>query len=218
MKIRCAVLAVLTVAGPALAADDEAPTLATGATLRIKAPKTLEIPGLLSAAEGKVTWTAVSVPGDKSRLAARLDGSPELIAVPQPGESLRARLISVDPAGLVVTLERSGERVMIPREAIARLEVSRGPASRPKRALLGAAIGLGVGLALAGVTSAGCEGWGCSTSTAALFGTPLLGLAGGVGGLISPGERWQTFPRDQPLTRSANRPQGGLGVRFSFSF
>ena len=218
MKSRYAVLAALMLASPVLADADDAPTLTAGATLRIKAPKTLDIPGVLTATEGKVTWTAVSVPGDESRLAARLDGSSELIAVPQPGESLRARLISVDPAGLVVTLERSGERVMIPREAIARLEVSRGPASRPKRALLGAAIGLGVGLALAGVTSAGCEGWDCSTSTVVLFGTPLLGLAGGVAGLVSPGERWQTFPRDQSLTRSGNRLQGGLGVRFSFSF
>jgi hypothetical protein len=220
MKNGLAVLAMLLVSRTAVAADAGLPILPAGTVVRILAPKTIDIPGILSATEGRTAWSAPEIPGDHSRLAAKIDAWPEVMAVPQPGGLLHGTIVSVDAAGLVVTLDARKETVRIPKEAVARLDVRRGSGSRGTHALIGAAVGLGLTGALVGFAGANCQAYDCGRGVAVggVFYGAVLGLSGAlVGAILPPGDRWEEVPRGKVFLSLG--PAGhGLGLRASLRF
>ncbi len=191
-------------------------SLAPGTIVRITTPKLIAVPGVLTASPGRIEWAAKASPTGQQRgvLGARVEGWSEPLMVPEPGETMRARLVAMDSAGLLVIPDGRRDPVRIPTQAVARLEVRSGSASRGKHALIGGAVGAGLGLALWGAGAATCRGEPeCMFPVPALvLFFPGLGTAGGaiVGALIPPGDRWQAPHPSNALSRAGRR---GMGVR-----
>jgi hypothetical protein len=105
-------------------------------------------------------------------------------------------VVAADSHGVTLRVDRQLHSVVLPWEAIRRLEVSAGHASRGRRALFGLAVGLAVGGGLGYAIAADCEPavkvFGCSTrhDLALAFGA-ASGLAGTVLALTAPTERWR---------------------------
>jgi hypothetical protein len=107
------------------------------------------------------------------------------------GENRECELFAVRGDTLVFEMSEDGERMVVTRSRIRRLDVRR-PRSPGEGTRLGAIVGLGLGavagLLLAGIASEDCPG--CFVQGLALFG----GIGAGVGALIghaNPGERWK---------------------------
>jgi hypothetical protein len=159
------------------------------------------------------------------------------------GGGIVGTLVELDPGTLTVVGRSESDRTRIRRDAITRLEVKRG-GTRGKNVLIGAAIGLGVGLLLAAIETTSCDGeWLCGVEYAAF---PILTApAGALVGVAIPGnQRWVEVPPagraarpaapggDRPRAQRASQPEaggrggrdarrpggGGVGVRFSVSF
>jgi hypothetical protein len=105
-------------------------------------------------------------------------------------------VLAADSHGVTMRVDRQLHSVVLPWEAIQRLEVSAGHASRGRRAFVGLAAGLAVGGALGYAVAADCEPavrvFGCSTrhDLALAFGA-ASGLAGTVLAFTAPTERWR---------------------------
>jgi hypothetical protein len=142
---------------------------------------------------------------------------------------VRIRLSGEHARRLTGTLAESGpdtvvlvsgkERLTIERADIRKMEVSRGR-HRAKGALLGAAVGLGVGLTLSGAEGASCDGFDCLGAAALLVVvTPALTVTGaGIGAAVGT-ERWTPVEAARrPHLSLAPTAGRGLGARLAFSF
>jgi hypothetical protein len=161
-------------------------------------------------------------------LPALADQPPELrpgsrvrVATSGGGGTIRGRVATLDERFLTVEPKPGTNPIIVDRSQITRLELSAGRRSRGRGALIGAAVGLGVGLLFtAGVAeSESCNGQndcGLGTALSLIFLTPALTVTGAlVGVALPPPERWVTMP----VTPRA-RPSGAsnLGLRFSVRF
>ena len=119
-----------------------------------------------------------------------------------------------------LTLEAEGRRepLIIPRAAITKLDVSKGPRSR---ALAGAGLGL-AGSVLAGLaTGARCPGGttgscGSTLETAVMY-SLFLAPIGALIGEALPGDRWEDAGWKHPHVGVSLLPGRGLGVSVSAS-
>jgi RNase P/RNase MRP subunit p29 len=124
--------------------------------------------------------------------------------------------------------------VVVLRNDIANVEISRAPSRKGHGAaigfLVGAVAGAGLGYAL-GDDSQGapfCTFDGCATlgpfgptraEGALLLGALFGGLGAGLGALRAPGERWEPMPVGTAQVRASVIPlRGGVGARLSLSF
>jgi hypothetical protein len=112
------------------------------------------------------------------------------------GDQVSGRLRAADERALVV--EASGDVKQLPREQIAALAVSAGREPRRRKALVGAAIGGGVGVLLGLVDANHADSDSHRTMRsmspaheAAFVGASLAVVGGVVGFTIPPGERWR---------------------------
>jgi hypothetical protein len=148
-----------------------------------------------------VARVRIHVSGDHAGLAGRLTGT----------------LAESGPDTLVLVSGK--QRLTIARADVRKMEVSRGR-HRAKGALLGAAVGLGVGLALSGAAGATCDGFDCLGAAALLVVvTPAITVTGaGVGAAVGT-ERWEPLeaPR-RPHFSLAPTAGRGMGARLAFSF
>lgn len=198
----------------------EAVPVAPQSLVRVHAPKAFDVPGVLTAAEGRTDWRVQKAKEDLPFFSTEVEGWTLQVAAPRPGGTLEGRVVSVDTGELVVTLPGRSGLFRIPPEAIARLDVSRGRASRARNVLLGGATGLGSGLALTAGIAALCVGWDCIAAIATLFVlTPILTVAGLVAGaVVGPGERWQEVRRERLRVSFAPSGKAGVAFRASLAF
>ncbi len=120
------------------------------------------------------------------------------------------KVLRVDASAMMLAVDGSEPPIVVPRDAITRLDVSRGRRSRGKNALIGALVGLAAaGIVLAGDTSGPNGGPGIGSGVALLFLPPTGTL---VGAMFPPGhERW----RPAKLAASTGPAPS---VRFGFRF
>jgi hypothetical protein len=124
---------------------------------------------------------------------------------------IEGRLVEIDKES--ITVLRQKERLRFRRDEIGRLEVQKGR-TRGRNALLGAGIGLVVGLAWAAVENSRCQGeFLCGVEFAAY---PILTVpAGALVGVAIPGNRrWV----DGSAAGAAMLPPAGVRVAWSIRF
>ena len=119
---------------------------------------------------------------------------------PSERQTVTGTLVAYDAESLTVTSAAFRGQTVIPRSSIAALEVRQGK-RRSKGALIGGAIGLGVGM---GLVASGARGIGCNSSECLCGGGgcgPLYMLVGGTGAAIGAGigalaapARWESMP------------------------
>lgn len=157
-------------------------------------------------------------PGGRVRI--RLDDASARVR----GErTLTGRLLETGPDRFVLASEKDGQRIVVPRGAVERFDVSRGRGRRGRAALKGLGIGVAVGALVFGTAYATCDGndgWGCfGPGVALIYGTPLAGAAGAVAGAAVGQERWDAVeaPR-RPRVTIAPTLGKGAGARIALSF
>jgi hypothetical protein len=191
----------------------------------------------LSLASGAVASAEPAAGAERVRLALKTPS----------GKRLSGRIVGdlVASGPETLTVRAGGREVVVKRAEISRMERSLGRHSRAVGGLRGAAIGAGIGAVLGagiGLLSGDdpepvrdCppyDGFGfivppcgplftfSAQDKAAIDGTVLgvLGaVAGGIGGAVAPGERWQRQRADGPAL--ALRPQRrGLGAELALRF
>lgn len=154
-----------------------------------------------------------------ARVRIRLDDASARVR----GErTLTGRLLETGPDRLVLASEREGQRIVVPRGAIERLDVSHGRGHRGRSALKGFGIGAGLGVVVFGIGAMTCdrESFDCfGPAVGLMLGAPALGAAGAAVGAATGSERWEPV-------ESARRPRltvtptlgKGVGARLALSF
>jgi hypothetical protein len=151
-------------------------------------------------------------PAGVARVRIRLSGE-------HAGQGRRLTGTLAESGPDTVVLVSGKERLTIERADIRKIEVSRGR-HRAKGALLGAAVGLGVGLTLSGAEGASCDGFDCLGAAALLVVvTPALTVTGaGIGAAVGT-ERWEPVEASRrPHLSLAPTAGRGVGARLAFSF
>jgi hypothetical protein len=122
------------------------------------------------------------------------------------------RLVESDHDTITLDAGSARTRIRIPRASITRMEVKKGR-GRGDHAVIGALIGLGVGLGLAAIEHSQCKGeWLCGTE----FALPLLTVpVGGLIGVAIPGNRRWVEATSPPL---AARASAGLRIGWTVRF
>lgn len=174
-------------------------------------------------------------PGSRVRIKLARDlviAPDESTPPPKPADTMRVKqfvgqIVEMDGETLTIGFHGRSTRLTVPRDAIARMDLSRGRRSAGGRLLNGAGIGLlvgGLGGALIGLVSGDdqSQGFGSFTATekAALGGIGLGALGFVVGaavGLASEGERWEQVPaRGVQVTVKPVARGRGLSLAVSF--
>ena len=146
-------------------------------------------------------------------------------------------LIAIDGTRVTVQRAKESERVAIPRDAVARFEISRKNSRKGTGAGIGALTGAGFGAAIG--FAAGEECGAPDASSTGLWPSRRLsilcfsrgesaagvGLAGAVlgaivGAIVAPGEKWETANPDSLKVSVTPLPggRGGVGLMLSLSF
>ena len=134
---------------------------------------------------------------------------------------IRGTLASLSDDSLTLVTKSGAAPLLIERGRITRLDISAGR-SRGRKAAIGAALGLGVGLIITGVAAAteDCSGYGAEDcglipAVSLILFTPALTVSGAVIGVaLPPSERWVRVPPQA-------KPGGGsppLGLRLVMRF
>jgi len=163
---------------------------------------------------------------------ARAQERPEAVSPAVVGSRVRVKaptavqgrvegsLVEIDETSLTVSKD-DRVPVKIPRQAVTEFEVSRG---RHRRVLKGMLIGAGIGLAV-GMAAPGTACFGCSstptTSDRLAFGGQgaLVGAASGAGiGALVKGVVWHRVPLDRVRVSVAPLPRHGLELFVSARF
>ena len=206
-----AVVAVLfsPCASPALGGQDP-PSVETGSRVRIMLARDLAI-------------------------APRESTPPEKPADTRRGKQVVGQIVEMDGDTLTITLEGRSTRLTVPRDAMARMDLSLGRRSAGERLLKGAGLGVlggALGGALVGLAYGGNGGdcppppksvdcIGFSTGDRMAIGGIVLGTLGSVVGaavgLGSKGERWEQVPaRGVQVTVKPEARGRGLSLAVSF--
>jgi hypothetical protein len=131
-------------------------------------------------------------------------------------ERVVGSILGLDAASITVVDTTRGGVKIVPRAAVQTVELSQGRKGAPKRALIGAAVGLATALGLAALAF----GDDFSPTPEAIVKSPGIYAFAGLGALvggISTRERWVAVPLAQaPL--ATQRRSGRIGVVVSFTF
>jgi hypothetical protein len=133
-------------------------------------------------------------------------------------ERLTGTVLALEGDRIVLSSKDGGEPVVVPRNAVTRVEISRGRLGVGKGALLGAAIGAAAGLA---VSWAGRDDSPGSWSGAEVVLVPLGALlGGGFGAGRGASERWgaTALPLGDERLRVSLLRGRGLGVSMALRF
>ena len=134
-------------------------------------------------------------------------------------------ILSIDESSLTLKTKSGKGPLLVPFEAVTRVEVSRGRHSRGRWAAIGAAAG-GAALGIAGYATGedcpephynfifGCSGRSGNAAVGFVLGAPLGAL---FGLMIPPGERWQRTSLNRVSLSIAPAPRG-IGVSVSLAF
>ena len=195
VAVVAAVIAPCT--SPALAGQDP-PSVETGSRVRIKLARDF------------VIAPAESTPREELAEARR-------------GQQLVGQIVEMDGDTLTITIQGHPTRLAVPRDAIARMDLSRGRRSAGGRLLKGAGIGLlvgGLAGAMLGLASGDQGSWFTPSERAAIggIGFGALGfVAGAAGGLASEGEQWERVPA-RGVQVSVKPVARGCGLNLAVSF
>jgi hypothetical protein len=162
--------------------------------------------------------------------------SPPRVRVTAPsvsGKRLVGTIVALDDTILTLQPQGAGEKIRIPRAAIARLEASRRRSRKPLGAGIGLLAGIGAAVAIHRAADKTCERAGnregadqagalftcLGSSTAGLLGEILSIPAGAlIGRAVAPSEKWEETTADHlRLTVGAGHGGGlraGLAIRF----
>jgi hypothetical protein len=148
-------------------------------------------------------------------------------SVAKPGTTLQGAVRSLDEKTLI--LERPGESpVLVPRDAISRLDVRR----RQSKKALGLGIGLLAGGAIGYAIGAATSGPGCQGGETGFehlcalddLGKPVGAIVGVVAGavlglVVAPGAKWEkNVAFDRVRVGIGPRPHRGIGLSLSVTF
>jgi hypothetical protein len=174
---------------------------------------------LVGAALG-TPWAAAQVQsGVLVRVTTLVPGQP---APDQPGErtDVVVGTLLIDAADSIVVL-RPGDSIRIARDDIRKLEVAKG-STRPRNALIGAAIGAGVGLLWLAINyGSGChcelDLCRCISGDAYLGITVLAAPIGAVVGFATGGTKWLEVAQT-PVALSARPARRGVRLEVTVTF
>ncbi len=186
--------------------------VAPGETVRLQAPDRIVIPGVLTLEGGLLE--AHNPYDDENGVVVVRDGD-RTLHVPRPGERLTGQLVGVTDD--FVTLREGKDRtILVPRQAVQRLEVRRG--GHPARgALVGATAAFALGFAIGYVAEQDCTGWVCSPELAGAGLGLLLTIPGAGAGAAVAGGRWEPVSMENLRVGVALRRDGATaGVTFGF--
>jgi hypothetical protein len=177
---------------------------------RAKLAGALALLAALPASGGRAQSVTGLEPGARVRVAAEAVAPKRMVGT----------LVRLDADSMQLRLSDVDELARVPREAITKVEISRGRRSRGRGALYGALAGLAVG-AGAVLATPRCEEPDCweifsKGEGAALVGGLGAGLGALVGLAIPPGEKWESVPIAQISVVPGRR--GYVGVSLSFGF
>jgi hypothetical protein len=204
-------LTLMTLVASAATGDLTAP-LTPGTEIRLTAGPAVHVPGLFSGTSGTYTALGHFDRRDGLLVFTRDDGSTE--GVIAPGSTVQGRLGGADAD--YVYLRRGGEAPeRIHRASIARAQaLFRSGRNVRKGALIGGAIGAGLGVVFHEVATAKGTDWPPSLGAMAIL--SALGGAAGVGvgtavGALSPGARWREVPLEALPGRGGPPPSRNGG-------
>lgn len=147
------------------------------------------------------------------------------------GRRLVGRLVDANEGSLTVAVPN--KTVVVPRQALAKLEVSRRPSRKGRGAMIGLLVGAASG-AIVGYTSesegytqpfcsflppceSGGEHFDHRPSGAIAYGALFGALGAGIGAAAAPGERWETVGAGR-LRAQVSPARGGAGLTLALSF
>jgi hypothetical protein len=169
--------------------------------VRITAPATYEIPGLIKAEGDRLTGTFT--PLDKTMVQVASANGSEPLVMPRPGKRIVGQVVGTGTDVLLFRRDGGSHPLTIPVAAIERYEISQGPrATKRMRFWASFGAGLGAGLAAAAMADSMCDRSFTGGSIGPCAGTFTWGVATGVGsGLVT---RW-LLGRDRWVTVSRER-------------
>jgi hypothetical protein len=193
--------------------------LEAGVRMRLTAGSSIHVPGLVDIEAGRLEVRGGRIVATSSRriLIDAPDGS--VLFVPQPGERVDGRLVSLEADAFLIKLGKGVELARVPRAAIETVEISAGHSSRMGHVLMGLLGGAAVGAGVGALTGTSCKQgeWFCSpgfnAAAFAVLGAPI----GAIGGAVMPVERWKRVPElSVRLGVLAARGGAAIGVTVSF--
>ena len=173
----------------------------SGTRVRITTGPDVELAGIVDFHGGTPATKGAVIENDASTVRIRVAGQPD-VTVLRPRRSMAGVITQSDAARLLIAPE-GGSVVTIPRDSIARYEISKGRVSRRRNLLIGLLVGGAAGAALGFAHGNECQPSGalfdlhCLMEPAAsAFGGLLIGAGSGaaVGAFIPRHERWTTRP------------------------
>ena len=173
----------------------------SGPRVRITTGSDVELSGIVDFQGGTPATKGALIESDADTVRIRVAGQPD-VTVLRPRRSMVGVITQSDAARLIVAPE-GGSVVTIPRDGVARYEISRGRVSRGRNVLIGLLVGGVAGAAIGFAHGHRCqprsnvEIWHCwmEPEASTLFGL-MVGAGGGaaVGAFIPRHERWTMRP------------------------
>ena len=194
-------------ASVSVAAGDEPPLVSAGTQIRVSTGPEVRLQNLRIAARYR---NGSLVSEDKASMTLELDG--RSFRLPKPNVELSGTVQAFDEETLTLALEKQASPVVIPRDAIAKLETVLGRRGHAKQgAIIGGAIG-------ASLVIAACASFGDSCDLGGAVGpvAAYVGAFTGVGALIGAAirsDRWVVAT--MPSVRAGSRVERRPGLRFS---
>ncbi len=188
----------------------ESATVSPGEMVRLRPPARIEIPDILRIDSGRLQTGKPFE--DRDGVVIVQDGD-RTLHVPRPGKTLSGRLVAVTDE--LDTLLQGERTILVPRQAVERLEVRRrGHATIG--ALVGAAAGFAIGYAIGHESDERSPGSGMRMDAGPGVGL-LLAIPGGVAGAVLAGEKWRPASIENVGVGVAVRRDGAAaGVSFRF--
>ena len=135
-------------------------------------------------------------------------------------EWLQGDLVASDPRHLTVRVDRQSEPLVIRREDVTALDVWDASRSRGKGALVGGAVGLGLG-AVMGLASGDDQGGLVAFSAgqkALILGILMTPLGALIGLAVAPERDWRNVPLDRLRMTLGRTPEDGARISMNVSF
>jgi hypothetical protein len=210
-RLTAIVLALLTAAAP-LSAAAPPDSLQVGQQIRLQTNP----PAGAMARNGTFQMPGRSVGRNGEGITVSLEERSATFSM--PGHRLEGRLLGADAETLTLRLRGWDEPVTVLRRAVSRLEVRQGGRSREANVWIGAAIGTGVGVALA-LASFDDESASLGLEPVALGIVGAVGLGiGALAGLATGGRTWTTVDPKANLRLSVVPTRGGVGAALTVGF
>jgi hypothetical protein len=194
----------------------EGPALAPGQTVRLTAPKRIEIPDVVVVEPDGTTRTSgwsrgwAGSEGDPGNKLTPLEVGGKTVQVLKPGSRIEGRLSAVDAQ--TITIVRGGKTVSVLREAVATVELRRRPGHTGWGALVGLAVGWGIGF---GIYVSADGGWDSDAGAWGVLAIPVGIVAGAAVGHGM--ESWELVSTENVKLVLTPRP-GGAAAAVTLAF